>query len=75
MWWWAGDSTAATRFQSAFGIADQPDALIEPLDLDGLIQVASFDPCPWRDGIGSNATGDFSDRSPDPVLHLLRLHT
>lgn len=44
MWWWAGDSTAATRFQSAFGIADQPDALIEPLDLDGVIKVASLHP-------------------------------
>ncbi|MFX1682400.1 DUF1415 domain-containing protein [Mitsuaria sp. CC2] len=48
------------------------DALVEDLDLDGVLQVASFHPDYQFDGTEADDVDNFSNRSPYPTLHLLR---
>ena len=51
---------------------DLADAAISELDLEGEIQVASFHPQYRFAGSAPDAIEDFSNRSPYPMLHLLR---
>lgn len=48
------------------------DALIEDLDLDGVLQVAGFHPQYQFSGTESDDVGNCTNRSPYPTLHLLR---
>jgi len=48
------------------------DALVEDLDLDGVLQVASFHPDYQFEGTEAGDVDNFSNRSPYPTLHLLR---
>jgi len=52
------------------------DALVARLDLEGVVQVASFHPgYVFGDAAGDEPARDpanYSNRSPDPMLHLLR---
>lgn len=48
------------------------DALVEDLDLDGVLQVASFHPDYQFDGTEADDVDNLSNRSPYPTLHLLR---
>nr|WP_297525880.1 DUF1415 domain-containing protein [uncultured Roseateles sp.] len=48
------------------------DALVEDLDLDGVLQVASFHPDYQFDGTEADDVDNFSNRSPYPTLHVLR---
>jgi hypothetical protein len=50
---------------------DDADALVE-LDLDGVLQVASFHPRYQFAGTDEDAVENFTNRSPWPTLHLLR---
>ena len=51
---------------------DDADALVETLDLDGVLQVASFHPDYQFAGSESDAVENFTNRAPYPTLHLLR---
>ena len=51
---------------------DIADAAISELDLEGEIQVASFHPQYRFAGSEPDAIEDYSNRSPFPMLHLLR---
>jgi uncharacterized protein len=51
---------------------DVADAVIEELELDGVIQVASFHPDYQFDGTEPDDIENFSNRSPYPTLHLIR---
>ncbi|MEP6702921.1 MAG: DUF1415 domain-containing protein [Betaproteobacteria bacterium] len=51
---------------------DVADAVVEEMELDGIIQVASFHPRYQFDGTGPDDIDNFSNRSPYPTLHLLR---
>jgi hypothetical protein len=51
---------------------DQADALVEALDLEGVLQVASFHPHYQFAGSGPEDVENFTNRSPYPTLHLLR---
>lgn len=51
---------------------DIADAAISELDLEGEIQVASFHPQYRFAGSGPDDIEDYSNRSPYPMLHLLR---
>lgn len=51
---------------------DAADALVEQLDLDGVLQVASFHPQYQFAGAEPDAIENFTNRSPWPTLHLLR---
>lgn len=48
------------------------DALVEDLELDGILQVASFHPDYQFEGTQADDVDNFSNRSPYPTLHLLR---
>lgn len=48
------------------------DALVEDLELDGILQVASFHPDYQFDGTDADDIDNYSNRSPYPTLHLLR---
>ena len=51
---------------------DNADAAIEALDLQGVLQVASFHPQYQFAGTAPEDIGNYSNRSPFPTLHLLR---
>ena len=51
---------------------DIADAAVDELGLTGVIQIASFHPDYQFAGSAANDMGNFSNRSPYPMLHLLR---
>jgi uncharacterized protein len=51
---------------------DPADALLVELKLDGILQVASFHPQYRFAGLAADDMANFSNRSPYPMLHLLR---
>ena len=51
---------------------DVADAAIEALGLTGVLQVASFHPDYRFEGTAADDVDNFSNRSPHPMLHLLR---
>lgn len=51
---------------------DRADALLESLDLDGVLQIASFHPQFQFAGTTVDDIGNATNRAPYPTLHLLR---
>ena len=51
---------------------DQADAAVDALGLEGEIQVASFHPDYQFAGTAFDDVGNCTNRSPYPILHLLR---
>lgn len=51
---------------------DDVDAAVEELELDGVLQVASFHPQYQFEGTEADDVTNYSNRSPFPTLHLLR---
>jgi len=48
------------------------DALVEELELDGVLQIADFHPGYQFEGNAPDDIANYSNRSPYPTLHLLR---
>jgi hypothetical protein len=48
------------------------DAVVEELELDGVLQVASFHPQYQFEGTAADDITNYTNRSPYPILHLLR---
>ncbi|MDC6167714.1 DUF1415 domain-containing protein [Paucibacter sp. XJ19-41] len=48
------------------------DALVEDLELDGELQIASFHPQYQFDGTAPDDISNYSNRAPYPTLHILR---
>jgi uncharacterized protein len=51
---------------------DLADGALEELDLDGVLQIASFHPQFQFEGTQADDISNHSNRSPFPTLHLLR---
>jgi hypothetical protein len=51
---------------------DEVDAALRSLDLEGVLQVASFHPQYQFAGTTSDSIDNYTNRSPYPMLHLLR---
>lgn len=51
---------------------DNADAAVEALDLQGVLQVASFHPDYQFAGTAPDDIGNYTNRAPFPTLHLLR---
>jgi hypothetical protein len=51
---------------------DDADALVEALELEGILQVASFHPHYQFAGTEPEDIGNYTNRAPWPTLHLLR---
>ena len=61
-----------TDFLDYNDFLDNADAAVEALDLQGVIQVASFHPDYQFDETHADDIENFSNRSPWPTLHLIR---
>ena len=61
-----------TDFMQYNDFLDVADAAVEELELDGQIQVASFHPDYQFAGTDEGDLGNCTNRSPYPMLHLLR---
>lgn len=61
-----------TDFMDYNDFLDVADAAVEELELDGQIQVASFHPDYRFAGTDENDVSNCTNRSPYPMLHLLR---
>ena len=48
------------------------DSTLDELDLDGILQVASFHPDYQFEGTAADDVGNATNRSPYPTLHLIR---
>jgi len=48
------------------------DAVLQSLDLEGVLQIADFHPRYQFAGVDANDISHFTNRSPHPTLHLLR---
>lgn len=63
---------ALTDFLDYNDFLDLADAAVEALDLDGVLQVASFHPDYRFEGSAADDPANLSNRAPYPTLHLLR---
>ena len=61
-----------TDFLDYNDFLEQADALVEQLDLEGVLQVASFHPAYQFAGTQPEDVENCTNRSPYPTLHLLR---
>lgn len=61
-----------TDFLDYNDFLDDADALVEALELDGVLQVASFHPHYQFADSDIHDIENFSNRSPHPMLHVLR---
>ena len=59
-------------FEDYNDFLDVGDEAIERLGLEGVIQIASFHPDYRFEGTGEDDVTNYSNRSPYPLLHLLR---
>lgn len=59
-------------FEDYNDFLDVVDAVLEELGLDGVLQVASFHPDYRFEGTAADDVENCSNRSPHPMLHLLR---
>ncbi len=59
-------------FEDYNDFLDIADALLDELELAGVIQIASFHPQYRFAGTMRDAIENFTNRSPHPMLHLLR---
>ena len=60
------------RFLDFNEFQDIADTIVDELELDGVLQVASFDPKFQFAGTGINDISNYTNRSPWPTLHLIR---
>lgn len=51
---------------------DEADALVRSLNMEGVVQVASFHPDYQFAGTKPGDAGNYTNRSPYPLLHLIR---
>jgi len=61
-----------TDFLDYNDFLDNADAAIEALDLQGILQVASFHPQYQFEGVAADDASNYTNRAPYPILHLLR---
>ncbi|TDB29324.1 DUF1415 domain-containing protein [Stenotrophomonas sp. ATCM1_4] len=61
-----------TDFLEYNDFLDNTDAVLEALDLPGILQVASFHPQYQFEGVAPDDVSNYTNRAPYPILHLLR---
>ncbi|MGM0570273.1 DUF1415 domain-containing protein [Marinobacter sp.] len=59
-------------FQDYNDFLDVADGLVQMLELEGVLQIASFHPQYQFAGTADDAAENYTNRSPWPMLHLLR---
>jgi hypothetical protein len=66
---------ALLEFQDFNSFLPLGDLALEALNLTGVLQIASFHPDYQFQGVEPHSASNFSNRSPHPILHLLREET
>ena len=61
-----------TDFDDYLAFLEDAQALVLAAGLEGLVQLASFHPDYQFEGENPEAPGNYSNRSPYPIIHLLR---
>jgi hypothetical protein len=64
--------TDLASFDDFLDFLDEAQTLVHSAGLDGIVQLASFHPDYQFEGDDFDAPGNFSNRAPYPVIHLLR---
>ncbi len=67
-----GYTAALADFDEFLGAVGAVQETLSEAGADGILQVASFHPRFRFDGSGEDDIGNFTNRSPVPVIHLLR---
>lgn len=60
------------NFEDYLDTVDLLEYLLEQINLEGVIQIATFHPNYQFDGTAIDAVENFTNRSPFPMIHLLR---
>ena len=63
---------ALNDFEEYLSFIENADALIDQMDLTGIIQLASFHPDYQFEAEPSDSVSHFTNRSPYPLIHFLR---
>ncbi len=63
---------AYQNFDDYLELLDYAHHMLDDLNYDGIYQIASFHPDYRFDGSAENDASNFSNRSPCPMLHLIR---
>ncbi len=63
---------AYQKFDNYLELLDYANQLLEDLNYTGIYQIASFHPDYRFEGSAENDASNFSNRSPYPMLHLIR---
>ena len=61
-----------TNFDDYLDLVDYSNQLLERLEYTGKYQIASFHPNYCFDGLDQNDPANYTNRSPYPILHILR---
>jgi len=67
--------TSFIEFNEYLMLVDEATYLLDSLELNGIFQIASFHPHYCFEGVAADATENFTNRSPYPMLHLIREHS
>ena len=65
-------SRGLSGFDHYLMIVDQAQQLLEQIGLEGIFQIASFHPHYCFDGVDEDDLGNYTNRSPLPMLHFIR---
>lgn len=65
-------SCGLSDFDHYLFIVDQAQQLLEQVGLEGIFQIASFHPQYCFDGVDEQDLGNYTNRSPLPMLHFIR---
>lgn len=65
-------ANAVPDFLDYLELLDMAQAWLEDLELEGIFQLASFHPAYQFDGSALDDEANFTNRSPFPVIHILR---
>lgn len=78
----AADGTVATTlvcfergvddFETFLDVADDVESTLSEAGAEGVLQIATFHPEYRFDGVADDALGNFTNRAPVPIVHLLR---
>ncbi len=65
-------TTGFRQFDKYLDLVDYANDLIEHLELEGILQVASFHPDYVFEGEDEASAANYTNRSPFPTIHLIR---
>ena len=59
-------------FEDYLAFLERGEEVIEKMELEGVLQLASFHPDYQFEGVATDAASNYTNRSPFPMLHIIR---